>query len=120
MNGGQRHTMVYKTIEILSKMYPVTGLCTIAEVSRSGYYKWLRRSPEKSRKNQEDERILAWLRTGYEAVKGIYGYLRMKAWLEREHNCRVNHKRVYRLLKIKGSGSAIKNTEKEAFLSTYL
>ncbi|ADM68825.2 integrase [Paenibacillus polymyxa E681] len=84
----------------------------MAQVSRSGYYKWLRRSPEKSRKQQEDEQILDWLKEGYHAVKGVYGYPRMTAWLRRQYACKVNHKRVYRLLKQAGLQSRIRRKKR--------
>lgn len=89
----------YQTVQNLSNEYAVQALCKLAQVSRSGYDKWLRRSLEKTRKEQEDEQLLAWLKEGYQAVKGIYGYLRMTAWLRRRYGCTVNHKRIDRLLK---------------------
>jgi putative transposase len=108
----QTHVNLYQTVQSLSNTYSVQALCKLAEVSRSGYYKWLRRSPEKTRKQQEDEQLLAWLKEGYQAVKGIYGYPRMTAWLRRRHSCTVNHKRVYRLLKQAGLQSRIRRKKR--------
>jgi putative transposase len=108
----QKHFNLYKTIESLSGEYSVLALCKLAQVSRSGYYKWLRRSPEKTRKQQEDEQLLAWLKEGHQAVKGIYGYPRMTAWLRRHHSCTVNHKRVYRLMKQAGLQSLIRRKKR--------
>lgn len=96
---GKQTRVKYQTIQDLSNRYSVHALCKLAQVSRSGYYKWLHRSLKKTKKQQEDEQLLAWLKEGYQAVKGIYGYLRMTVWLRRTYGCIVNHKRVYRLMK---------------------
>ncbi|AXY11461.1 helix-turn-helix domain-containing protein (plasmid) [Bacillus thuringiensis LM1212] len=46
--------------EMLEKGYTVTSLCTIAGITRSGYYKWLKRHlvpSEHSEKQLEDTKI---------------------------------------------------------------
>ena len=38
---------------MLSRDYPVKDICEMMEVSRSGYYKWLRRDPSERDLNRE-------------------------------------------------------------------
>ena len=40
-------------MSMLSRDYPVKGICEMMEVSRSGYYKWLRRDPSERDLNRE-------------------------------------------------------------------
>ena len=112
MNTVKTHSKLYESIHSLSSTYPVQALCKLAELSRSGYYKWLRRPLEGTVKQQEDQQILVWLKEGFQAVKGIYGYPRITAWLRRQHSCIVNHKRVYRLMKLAGLQSLIRSKKK--------
>lgn len=75
-------------------------LCEIADVSRSGYYKWLRH--EKSEREKSNELLIPLIREAYEEKDGILGYRQMTIKLNRECNERINHKRIYRLMRILG------------------
>ncbi|MDO6634448.1 IS3 family transposase, partial [Bacillus thuringiensis] len=89
----------YEIIQEMSKgMRPIQLLCKIAEVSRSGYYKWLKRQSNPSPKEIEDEKIKNKIVECYNQVKGIYGYRRITVWLKMKHGIVVNHKRVQRLM----------------------
>ncbi|MGE7883918.1 transposase, partial [Bacillus sp. NPDC094077] len=44
-------------LEMLEKGYTVTLLCAIAGVTRSGYYKWIKRHLVPSEKRLEDTKI---------------------------------------------------------------
>ncbi|MGF9860127.1 hypothetical protein ABEX55_24260 [Priestia endophytica] len=43
----------YKEIQELAHQYPVQLLCDLARVSRSGYYKWIKRQTSSSPKQLE-------------------------------------------------------------------
>ncbi|WP_141556264.1 IS3 family transposase [Bacillus sp. AC79A.1] len=90
----------------LRKIYPFRWLIEIAQVSRSGYYKWCRtHQKRKIRKQQEHilkEHIMA-IHRSYP----FYGYLRIQVALRKEGVC-VNHKRVYRLMRELGIKSVIR------------
>lgn len=73
-------------------------LCKIANVSRAGYYKWVKRQTQTTAKDREDERLKTLLRAGYKRHRGRYGYLRLNVWLNRQTAQSYNHKRIYRLL----------------------
>mgnify|MGYP001484006335 CR=1 FL=1 len=107
-----KRSCLYKVIQSLSSTYPVQALCKLAQVSRSGYYKWLSRPDEGTAKQQRDRQLTQWILDGFRKTKGIYGYPRMTAWLRREHGCCVNHKRVYRLMKQAGIQALIRQKKR--------
>jgi len=98
----------YATIEQLTDKYPVSMLCAITNVCRSSYYKWLRSTQNPSAKKLEDEVIMEKILECHRRLKGIYGYLRVRVWLQRTYGLNVNHKRVYRLMKALGIRSTIR------------
>ena len=76
----------------LRSKYSLSTLLRHAGVSKSGYYKWIRRTPSSS-----DSHLLSYIRAIH-SIRPYYGYRRMTVALCRE-GFRVNHKRVYRLMK---------------------
>nr|WP_243652975.1 IS3 family transposase [Tumebacillus sp. BK434] len=81
------------------KTHSVMLLCKLAGVSRSGFYKWLRRQETESTKQSQDNLLKRLIKECHREVRGIYGYYRVRAWLRKRHGIIVNHKRVYRLMK---------------------
>lgn len=67
-------------------------------MNRSAYYKWLKRKPSQSQ--LLNEKLAEWIKELYEEQNGILGYRQMTIALNREHNFRYNHKRIYRLMNI--------------------
>lgn len=100
--------ILFKIIFDLSSNYPVKLLCEFAGVSRAGYYKWLKRKDNVTPKQQDDEYIKGLILECYNEVNGIYGYYRIKTWLLRKKGLKVNHKRVYRLMKELGIKAKIR------------
>lgn len=92
----------------------ISLLCEIAGIARSAYYKWLNRTP--SERELQNREIVKEMVTLYEKVEGIYGYRRMKANMNRlfkeKFQQKLNHKRIYRLMKITGLQSAIRKKKK--------
>lgn len=66
---------VNKKFEVIKEMaerdYSIQQLCEIADVSRSGYYKWLKRQKFPSKKQLEDEEIKKKIMECHEKLKGI-------------------------------------------------
>lgn len=102
----------YSIIKELAACYPISLLCAIAGVSRSGYYKWLQRQQSPSRKQLEDEKLKEKIVACYKEVKGIYGYPRVKVWFQQKYGIHVNHKRVYRLMRELGLQARIRRKRK--------
>lgn len=91
-------------------------LCEIAEISKSSYYKWLNRT--KSKNEIRNEELLVLIREAHEERDGILGYRQMTIKLRREHNLTVNHKRVYRLMRIIGLKSVCRKKKHNYIKST--
>jgi len=94
--------------EMPQKIYPVRLLCEIAKVSRSGYYKWLKRLTVPSEKQLDDEELKLKILECHRQLKGIYGYRRVRVWLKRTYKLQINHKRVQRLMRALGIQAVIR------------
>jgi putative transposase len=86
-------------------------LCEIARIPRSSYYKWLNRKP--SSRELENQHLMDVMTALYEKVGGIYGYRRLTLNMRRQTEKRINHKRVQRLMKLKGIQSVIRRKRKK-------
>lgn len=96
--------------------FSIVLLCEISKIQRSGYYKWLDRVPSKSEKLNEE--ILKEILLLHNKVDGIYGYRRITMNLRRTLSKSINHKRVYRLMKIVGIQAVIRCKRKKYKSST--
>lgn len=96
--------MRYRFIRDHSTQYPVTLLCHVLQVARSGYYAW-RRCPQSVRA-QEDQRLLAAIQTVHKASKQTYGSPRVHAQLRQQGETCGRH-RVARVMQ--AAGLAAKN-----------
>ena len=80
----------------------ISLLCEVAGIARSSYYKWLNRKP--SKRELQNKEIIKEMVILHEKVEGIYGYRRMKTNMNKKFEERfghkVNHKRIYSLMKI--------------------
>lgn len=76
------------------------------KVSRSGYYKWLKRQPSVSELRLR--KLIELILEAYELTGGIYGYRRMTIYLNHFMGAKVNHKCVYRLMKLLGLQAVIR------------
>jgi putative transposase len=85
-------------------------LCEVAKIARSAYFKWLHRIP--SGNEEWNKEILEEIKHLHEKVQGIYGYRRMTMNLNRNLSKPINHKRVYRLMRIVGIQSVIRRKHK--------
>ncbi|KEK21924.1 IS3 family transposase [Bacillus gaemokensis] len=84
--------------EMSEKGYTVTVLCDIAGVTRSRYYKWIKRHSMPSEKQSEDVEIKKKILKCHKKLRGIYGYRRVQIWLKVAYNLHINHKRIQRLM----------------------
>ncbi|MDR9858004.1 IS3 family transposase, partial [Paenibacillus sp. VCA1] len=92
--------------------YRISMLCRIAQVSRSGYYKWRRRRHTFLPKQLEDQTLKEKILEGHQRLRGILGYPRMQIWLNKTYGLHVNHKRVYRLMKQMGIQAQIRKKKR--------
>src|SRR5699024_12869647 len=78
--------------------FKITLLCEVLGISRSAYYKWLQREPTKTEKRLRH--LIDCIQKVYNDHKGIYGYRSITILLNHYLNVRVNHKCVYRLIRL--------------------
>ena len=91
--------MRYEFIRDQAVQYPVSLLCQVLQVTRSGYYAW-RRGPESARA-QEDRRLLVKIQTSHTTSKQTYGSPRIHAHLCQQGETCGRH-RVARIMRAAG------------------
>lgn len=85
--------------------YPISELCSLLQVSRSGYYEW--RSREESKRSRENRVLVVEIRSVHEESRRSYGAIRTCRELKkRGKSCSKN--RVARLMREKGIRSTHK------------
>jgi len=87
----------------LRSAFPIGLLAPVAEVSRSGFYRW-QSAPSLSR----DGPLAEILQREHTRLRGLDGYRRMQTLLRRDYGLQVNHKRVYRLCRALGLQAVIR------------
>ena len=90
--------MRYRFIRQQQAGHSVRRLCALVGVSPSGYYRW-RRQPVSVRARR-DESLLPWVRSAFAAGRGVYGYRRVQAQMQRQLAC--GRDRVARLMRQAG------------------
>lgn len=86
----------YRFIETEKATYPVTLLCTVLGVSRSGFYAWRQRPL--SERAQADAALTRCIVTIHQESHGTYGVPRVHVELQEQGN-RVGRNRVWRLMR---------------------
>ncbi len=74
-------------------------LCTLAGVSRSGYYRWLKADLSRQKREYADERDYEFIKETFTSLKCKAGALTIKMHLEREVDVIMNHKKIRRLMR---------------------
>lgn len=87
--------MKYAWIEQHQHAFRVGAMCDALEVSRSGYYEWLDRSP--SAHQQKDQQLREQIEHYFEQGRGTYGTRRIQRLLA-EDGQRVSRRRIGRLM----------------------
>ncbi|EGX54745.1 putative transposase orfB for insertion sequence element [Streptomyces zinciresistens K42] len=77
--------------------FGVKRLCRVLEVSRSGFYRWLKGAPARMERARSDARLARRIREIHKESDGTYGVPRITAELQ-EAGIEVNHKRVARVM----------------------
>ena len=113
-----RQANEYRAIQQLheQKQYPVSQLCEILSINRSSYYKWKNRV--KSANEYRNEALIPIIREAYNERHGILGYRQMTIKLNREHCTQLNHKRIYRLMRLLGLKSVCRKKRHNYVKST--
>jgi len=91
--------MRFRFIEAEKVAFPVSVLCEVMEVSRSGYYAWVAREP--SKRSTENSLITVSIKTIFKQSRETYGSPRVHAELE-SRGIGVGLNRVARLMRDSG------------------
>lgn len=86
---------IFRFIAARQAEFPISLMCKVLEVSRSGYYTWLVRPP--SDRELEDEWLISKIKTIHKQSRGTYGVRRIHAALKLPEIF-VSQKRVFRLM----------------------
>lgn len=80
------------------------------EVSRSGYYRWLKSRDNALKRKLEEERVLELIKKHYTLNREVYGLYRIHKAIGSIEGIRVNRKRIHRIMKKYGIHSkAVRN-----------
>jgi transposase InsO family protein len=90
------------------QQYPVSVMCQFFNVSRSGYYDYLRRKDEPAK----DAALGELIGQCQHSCRKTYGYRRVHLWLIREMRLRLNPKTVLRVMNKYGLLSEIRRRKK--------
>ena len=94
----------HQIVDALKDKHSVKQLCGFLEISRSGFYKYLKRKQQSNRDHELQERILK----VYNQRKGTFGYRRIQTELKRQFDQVVNHKKVLRIMQKMGLRARIR------------
>ena len=87
--------MRFAFIDSEKAAYPLRVLCRVLQVSKSGYYAWLRRDP--SDRAFEDEKLRPKILSAFERGRGTYGSVRVQKELVAQ-GFEIGRRRVARLM----------------------
>jgi putative transposase len=99
----------YELIDAEKAYYPVSTLCRVLGVSRSGYHDWKDRAP--SKRSREDDALTAEISEIHRRARETYGSPRVHAEL-RLRGIRCGRKRVERLMRESGIRGCIRGKNK--------
>lgn len=90
--------MIKQTLEIPQNKLSTKVLCSLAGVSRSGFYNWLKKASHRESKEQQDQLDFALIMKAYNFrgyTKGVLGIRNRLLHM----GIRMNHKKIRRLMK---------------------
>jgi transposase InsO family protein len=99
-----RKAQIFAVIERLSQKYSVSKMCDFYNVSRQGYYDYVKRHQA----GNPDQPLIDMIIECQQANKNRLGYRRVKKWLKREKGIDINDKKVYRITSRNNLLSAIR------------
>ena len=108
--------MKYLAIYRHKEKYTVTTMCAFFNVSRSGYYDFVKRKNRPDR----DEAIANEIAQCQQHCRKTYGYRRVHIWLKREKGISLNPKTVLRVMHKYGLQSEIRRRRKYKFMGQQL
>jgi len=94
---NEKYGIINEVIRKYQLKNMVAYLCKLTGVCRSGYYKWLERTDQRSQKEENDYADYLLLKHIYDMKKGKIGYRVLRMILENDYGIIMNHKKIRRL-----------------------
>lgn len=91
----------YEVLDELSKQYPISLLCNVMDVNRSGYYKWKYRKLHPSARHTQRIKDVEFIKEESNKHKA-HGYRWLAAFLKRKYGVIMSAEYVYRCRKYAG------------------
>ena len=85
----------YRVIERFRGKYGIGDMCQVFQVSRSGYYAWRKRQQQ----TPKEQWLIDLIMECQQKCNYTYGCRRVKRWLARAKNKKVNLKAVLRIMR---------------------
>ena len=102
-----RQEAEYKTVDFFKEEgHPVTKICKVLNISRSGYYKHKNRI--KPEKENQDELICSLITEYHSTFDGILGYRRMTMFINKLNQKSFSEGYIHRLMKYLGISARIR------------
>ncbi|MDM5265697.1 MULTISPECIES: IS3 family transposase, partial [Bacillus cereus group] len=95
----ETYTLIEQTIRRFQFPRMVRYLCTLAGVSRSGYYAWLHQTEKHLEKERNDETDYEWIQEIFNRKRKTCGGRSIKMVLEKTKGICMNLKRIYRIMR---------------------
>ncbi|QAS56265.1 IS3-like element ISBsp3 family transposase [Lysinibacillus sphaericus] len=95
----EKYQAINDTVRLYQLKNMTRYLCDLANVSPSGYYKWLQNSEKQAMREEADFQDYVLLKTIYDASKGKVGYRGLYMALEELLEIPMNHKKILRLMR---------------------
>jgi len=100
---------IFRFIDAEKASYPVTALCRMLGVSKSGYYAWRSRPP--SERRRRDALLIEMIRQIHSRSRETYGYPRVHAEL-RSLGVKCARRRVARLMRVEGLWGCVRGKKR--------
>jgi putative transposase len=97
---------VYRIISAERASFPVSVMCEVLGVSRSGFHGWERRAP--SDRALTDAWLTEKIKDIHERARGVYGSRRVQAELRLGQGIRISRRRARRLMRAAGISGLVK------------
>jgi putative transposase len=97
---------IYRIISAERASFPVSVMCEVLGVSRSGFHGWERRAP--SNRALADAWLTERIKDIHERARGVYGSRRVQAELRLGQGIQVSRRRVRRLMRSAGISGLVK------------
>lgn len=95
----EKYALILDLVTSAGNEFSVRYLCELAEVSRSGYYRWLATAPQRRQREQEDHEQYLLIKEIFLKRRRTAGWRTIRMILERRHGVVMNHKKIRRLMR---------------------